>query len=94
MSQEKTLKNLQELGLSKTEAQIYLLLGKRGPQRAKDIVRALKVNRQRLYETLKELERKNIINSTFEHPTKFSAEPFEKISRFVRFVRRLPNERL
>jgi sugar-specific transcriptional regulator TrmB len=79
MSQEKTLKNLQDLGFSKTEAQIYLLLGKRGPQRAKDIVATLKVNRQRLYEILKELEGKGLINSTLEHPAKFCAEPFEKV---------------
>ncbi len=30
MSQEKTLKNLENLGFSKTEAQVYLLLGKKG----------------------------------------------------------------
>jgi sugar-specific transcriptional regulator TrmB len=79
MCQEKTLKNLEELGFSKIEAQIYLLLGKKGPQRAKDIVKNLKINRQRLYEILKKLEKKGLINATLEHPTKFGAEPFEKV---------------
>ncbi len=79
MSQEKTLRNLQDLGFSKIEAQIYLLLGKRGPQKAKDMIATLKINRQHLYELLKDLENKGLITSTLEHPTKFSAEPFEKI---------------
>ena len=79
MSQEKTLQNLKELGFSNIEAQIYLLLGKKGPQRAKDIVATLKVNRQRLYEILKGLEKKGIIDFTLEHPAKFAAEPFEKV---------------
>jgi HTH-type transcriptional regulator, sugar sensing transcriptional regulator len=77
--QEKTLKNLEDLGFSQIEAQIYLLLGKKGPQRAKEIVATLKINRQRLYEVLKELERKGLINSTLEHPAKFGAEPFKKV---------------
>lgn len=79
MSQEKTMKNLEDLGFSKIEAQIYLLLGRRGSQRAKDIVGTLKVNRQRLYEILKGLEKRGLINASLEHPAKFSALPFEKM---------------
>ena len=79
MSQEKTLKNLNDIGFSKFEAQIYLLLGKKGPLHARDIVNSLKINRQRLYEILKELEKKGLIHSTLERPAKFGAEPFEKI---------------
>ena len=79
MSQEKTIKNLEDLGFSKIEAQIYLLLGRRGPLRAKDIVGPLKVNRQRLYEILKGLEKRGLINASLEHPAKFSALPFEKV---------------
>ena len=93
MSQEKTLKNLEDLGFSKIEAQIYLLLGRRGPQRAKDIVRTLKVNRQRLYEILKGLEKRGLINSSLEHPTKFSALPFERtLDLFVKTRCRKPIE--
>ena len=45
MSQEKVLEALEGLGLEKLDAQVYIFLGKRGPQKGKEIIKALKMSR-------------------------------------------------
>jgi CBS domain-containing protein/sugar-specific transcriptional regulator TrmB len=39
----------------------------------------MKMNRQQLYRSLKSLQNKGIVSSTFERPARFSAVPFEKV---------------
>jgi sugar-specific transcriptional regulator TrmB len=78
MSQEKVLKALEGLGLEKADSQVYIFLGKKGPQKGKEISKALKISKQRLYLTLKNLQNKGLVNATLERPAKFSAMPFEK----------------
>jgi sugar-specific transcriptional regulator TrmB len=72
-------KTLESLGLSHLEAQVYVFLGKRGPQKAKDIKGALKIPKQQLYLVLKTLQGRSIVCATIEHPAKFSAVSFEKV---------------
>jgi sugar-specific transcriptional regulator TrmB len=60
------------------DAQIYILLAKRGPQRATEIGKVLKMSKPQLYRSLKNLESKGVVSATLEHPAKFSALPFEK----------------
>jgi len=79
LSQEKVLKTLENLGLSSLDARVYVFLGKKGPQEAKTIVKALEIPKQSLYPILKTLQGKGLANTTLEHPTKFSAVPFEKV---------------
>ena len=79
MSQERVIKTLESLGLSHLDAQVYVFLGKRGPQKAMDIRGALKIPKQQLYPVLKNLQAKNIVCASIEHPAKFSAVPFEKV---------------
>ncbi len=79
MSQEKILRTLENLGFSPYDAQVYLFLGKRGPQKTKDISHALKMSKQRLYLILKNLQSKGVVHATIEHPAKFSAIPFERV---------------
>lgn len=78
MSQEKVLRTLESLGFAKLDAQVYLLLGKTGPQKAKTIAKLLNIPKTRLYVILKSLQSKGVVNATLEHPSKFSALPFEK----------------
>ena len=78
MSQEKVFEALEGLGLEKLDAQVYVFLGKRGPQKAKDIIKALKISRQHVYPVLKTLQNRGLVNATLEHPARFSAMPFEK----------------
>ena len=78
MSQEKVLNALEGLGLEKLDSQVYIFLGKKGPQKGKEIAKALKMSKQRLYLVLKNLQSKGLVNATLERPAKFSAMPFEK----------------
>jgi len=78
LSQEKVLEALEGLGLEKLDAQVYVFLGRRGPQKAKEIVKALKISRQYVYEILKILKKKGLVSATLEHPARFSAMPFEQ----------------
>lgn len=79
MSQEKVLKILVSLGLTDWDAKVYVLLAKRGPIKARDAAKALKISKQRLYPLLKRLQKKGIVNSTIERPTRFVAVEFEKV---------------
>jgi sugar-specific transcriptional regulator TrmB len=73
------LKTLTNLGLTQLEAKVYLYLSKRGPQKAGDTAKALKLVKQQLYPTLKRLQRKGIVTSTLEHPARFSVLSFDKV---------------
>jgi len=79
VSQEKVLKTLVSLGLTPLDAKVYILLAKKGPIKARDAAKALKISKQRLYPIIKNLQSKGIVNSTLEHPARFSAVPFEKM---------------
>jgi sugar-specific transcriptional regulator TrmB len=73
------LKALTKLGLSNTEAEVYLLLAIRGPQKARAIASQLGVSKQQVYRNLKTLQDRGMVSATIEHPTCFSAVPIEKI---------------
>jgi sugar-specific transcriptional regulator TrmB len=79
LSQQKILDTLQNLGFSNLDAQVYLMLGKKGPKKVSELVQTLKIPKQQLYAILKNLQSKGIINATLEHPARFSTEPFEKV---------------
>ena len=68
-----------ELGLSKTDAEVYIFLATKGPQKARAIASQLDVYKQKLYRTLKTLQRKGMLTVTDEHPARFSAVSLEKI---------------
>lgn len=79
LSQEKILKTLEKLGLQRPDAQIFIFLGKKGPQRARDIAKSLRMPRQTLYRAIRNLQSKGIITATITRPAKFSAVPFERV---------------
>jgi len=79
LSQETVLNTLVSFGLTEIEAQIYIFLAKKGPQKGRDIHKALKITKQQLYPSLRNLQNKGIVSSTIEHPARFSALPFEKV---------------
>jgi len=79
VGQKELLKILENLGLKKAEAKIYFYLAKRGPKKANEITKALKMTKQRLYPILKNLQNKAIVNATLNRPAKFYAIPFEKV---------------
>jgi sugar-specific transcriptional regulator TrmB len=78
VSQEKLLKTLVDMGLMKLDAKVYVFLAKKGPQKAKEVARILRISKQQLYPSLRGLQSKGLVNATLEHPARFSAVPLEK----------------
>ena len=79
MSQEQVLKTLLDLGLTRLDSQVYIYLAKKGPQKGRDLLKGLRIQRQQLYRSLKILQSKGIVSATFEHPAGFSAISFDKV---------------
>jgi sugar-specific transcriptional regulator TrmB len=77
VSLERVLKALMNLGLSQKEAEVYVYLATKGPQKAANIAETLKLTRPQLQSTLKNLQDKKIVKATFEYSAQFSALPFE-----------------
>jgi sugar-specific transcriptional regulator TrmB len=73
------LSALVNLGLSQADAQVYIFLAPKIPQKANDIANALKMNKQQLYLCLRNLQNKRILNSRGERPKLFSAVPIENV---------------
>ena len=73
------IKTLATLGLSQTDAEIYVYLATKGPQKARNIAEALGTRKHQLYRSLKNLHCKGCVKATDERPAVFSAEPFEKV---------------
>lgn len=73
------LKTLMGLGLSETDAEVYVFLATKGSQKARNIATALKTYRRKVYRSLKSLQSKEIVNATLERPALFSAMPFDKV---------------
>jgi sugar-specific transcriptional regulator TrmB len=70
---------LKSLGLKDRELKIYIHLAKKGAKKAREISKGLKMDRVQLYRILKDLQKKGMVESTFEQPAHFTAVPFEKV---------------
>jgi sugar-specific transcriptional regulator TrmB len=79
VSQEQVLKTLMGFGLTQIDAEVYVFLAKKGAQKGLDIRNALKLTKEQLYSSLRNMKSKGIVSSTIEHPARFSALPFEKV---------------
>jgi sugar-specific transcriptional regulator TrmB len=75
---EKIENMLQEHGLTKNEAKVYLHLARSKERKAGEISEALKLHRTDTYRTLQDLEKKGLVSSVFEKPLKFIATPFDR----------------
>jgi sugar-specific transcriptional regulator TrmB len=76
-------KALVNLGLSKQDAEVYIFLATQGPQKGKNIAGALKLYKQQLYRSLKNLQGRGMVTATLEHPAHFSAVPIEKVIELI-----------
>jgi len=79
LSLERILKALVSLGLSQTDAQIYIYLAAEGPAKARNIINGLTINERQVYRSLKRLQNKGITIAIDERPFEFSAVPFEDV---------------
>ncbi len=73
------LKTLVGLGLKETDAEIYLLLMRRGSQKGRNIAETLSLYKQELYRSLKRLQRKGMVIASLERPAHFSPRSLEKV---------------
>ncbi|UCC58253.1 MAG: hypothetical protein JSW14_07905 [Candidatus Bathyarchaeum sp.] len=78
MSLERIFKALARLGLSQTDARVYIFLALKGPKKARSIVDNLKINKQQIIHSLENLQNKGIIIADLDKKNTFSALPLEE----------------
>ena len=83
MSLERVFKALVSLGLSETDARVYVYLALKGPTEAGSIVDNLKMSRQQIYRSLKYLQDKGIVFADSTSRGVFSALLFEKALKLL-----------
>jgi sugar-specific transcriptional regulator TrmB len=75
---EEIIDQIVEYGLSKNEAKVVTFLAKRGAERASIVARALRLNRTETYRTLRNLQRRGLVEASLEQPVRFQAAPFSR----------------
>jgi len=70
---------LRDFGATEKEAEVYIFLAKRGAQKTSYISKQLKKNKGIVHRSLKNLQKKGLVEATLEHPTRFIAVQFEKL---------------
>jgi sugar-specific transcriptional regulator TrmB len=75
LSLELIIKALVGLGLSRSDAELYVYLAKKGPQKTVDLAKALIYNKRKIYSSLRNLQTKGLVTKDC---TLFSALPFEE----------------
>ena len=66
------------LGLSQIDAQVYVFLANKGPQKTEKIAEELKLKELRIYHSLDSLKSKGVVKSTHEDSVLFYALPLNK----------------
>ncbi len=79
MSLERIFNALVSLGLSQTDARVYIHLATKGPSQARRIINNLSVTKRQVYRSLNRLQNKSIIIANDKRPKEFSALPFETV---------------
>ena len=75
MSLERVIETLVRLGLSRSEAEVYVYLANKGPHKAVSIAHVLRANKSTAYDNLKKLQTKNLVT---KNNAIYSALPFEQ----------------
>jgi sugar-specific transcriptional regulator TrmB len=78
MSCKRVIKTLIGLGLSEAEADVYIYLASDGPQKAKNIGDALRLQEMLLHQSLENLQDKGLVSAIKENIALFYALPFNK----------------
>jgi len=79
LSLKRVIEKLENLGLSHSDAMVYIYLAKTGPKKGLDLSKDLRLKKQVLYLSLKKLQEKKIVLANNKIPSTFSAVTFEKI---------------
>ena len=78
LSLERVFKALTSLGLSESDARVYMFLALKGPKKPDKIVDKLKISNKQIIQSLKNLQNKGIIIAELKNQNGFSALPFEE----------------
>ena len=57
---------------------MLVFLAKSGPSKASDVARAVQINRTETYRTIRNLQRRGLVEATLERPVRFQSVPFER----------------
>jgi len=74
---------LQDYGLTRNEARVLVFLAKTGPSKASDVARAVQINRTETYRTIRNLQRRGLVEATLERPVRFQSVPFDRCLRIL-----------
>lgn len=75
---EETVKNLlRDIGLTDRETEVYIFLSKHGTLKGLEITKLMKKHKAQIYNILKNLQSKGLVEPSLEFPTRFSAVPLE-----------------
>jgi sugar-specific transcriptional regulator TrmB len=69
---------LQEYGLTRNEARVLVYFAKTGASKASEVARAVQINRTETYRTIRNLQRRGLVEATLERPVRFQSVPFDK----------------
>jgi sugar-specific transcriptional regulator TrmB len=69
---------LQDYGLTRNEARVLVFLAKAGPSKASEVARAAQINRTETYRTIRNLQRRGLVEATLERPVRFQSVPFDR----------------
>lgn len=78
MSRERIIKALNGLGLTSTDAKVYVHLATKGPQKIENIGDALKLKESLIYQSIVSLQLKGLVNLVASTASLFFALPFDK----------------
>jgi sugar-specific transcriptional regulator TrmB/CBS domain-containing protein len=79
LDEKRLFEVLRDLGLSKREADIYVYLSRKGPQKAHSVAVHLDIDRAQMYRSLTSLQEKGIVELTIEAPKRYIAVPIESL---------------
>jgi sugar-specific transcriptional regulator TrmB len=77
---EETLKKvLKDFGLTDSEVEVYLFISKYGALSGTDVARLIRKDKAQVFRTLKNLQKKGLVEATLEVPMRFAPVAFEKV---------------
>lgn len=77
MSNNKLLRLIISLGISRVDAEVYLHLATKGPKKGQKLSIELKMSKQQLYRSLKNLRKKGLVKASSKPPAQFTAMTIE-----------------
>jgi len=94
IKEEELISKLEDFGLSKNDAAVYLGLLRTGPTKASQICNFTKINRVKVYRILENLKKLGFVSSTFSNPTVYSANSLSESLHGIIKRKKFEEERL